>query len=72
MKREDIIQEYKLNRNLQVYIIKEDEYFVSYCPLLDISSYGKSIEEAEKSFLEALEICEEYLEEKFNKEMLEL
>jgi predicted RNase H-like HicB family nuclease len=46
--------------NLPVQVIKEGEYFVFYTSILELSSYGKTLEEGEKNFLESLDI---FLEE---------
>lgn len=35
---------------LDVLIINEEEYFVAYCPALELSSYGKSQSEAKAAF----------------------
>ena len=35
---------------LDVLIIKEEDYFVAYCPALELSSYGKSQSEAKAAF----------------------
>lgn len=42
--------------SIQVYIVKEGDYFVSYCPSLELSSFGDSPEEAKAGFEEALAI----------------
>jgi len=42
--------------DLSVSFEKEGDYFVAYCPALELSSYGKSEASAKKSFDEALEI----------------
>lgn len=36
--------------DIEVLILKEDDYFVAYCPSLELSAYAKSIEEAKHSF----------------------
>ncbi|MFQ6049781.1 MAG: type II toxin-antitoxin system HicB family antitoxin [Candidatus Paceibacterales bacterium] len=41
--------------NFTTQIWKEGKMYVSYCPELDISSCGKSVEEAKKNLLEAVE-----------------
>ena len=44
----------KCNFNLGVYIFKEGDVYISYCPALDISGYGKDEEEANNSFGEVM------------------
>ena len=39
-----------INVNIQVMFGKQDDYFVLYCPALELSSYGKTEEEAKKNF----------------------
>jgi len=46
--------------NVEVILFKEDDFWMSYCPALDISSYGKTQSGAKKWFGEVLEI---FLEE---------
>ena len=41
-------------------ITKEDEWYVSWCPELDIASQGKTVEEALENLKEAIEL---YLED---------
>ena len=41
---------------LNVGVIKEGDYFVAYCPALNISSYGKNENEAKKRFEEEVKI----------------
>ena len=40
----------KTKINVEVIIVKEDEYFVAYCPSLELSAYGDSKESALRSF----------------------
>lgn len=42
------------NFNLGVYIFKEGDFYISYCPALDISGYGLNEEEAKESFGEVM------------------
>ncbi len=42
--------------NVDVYIAEEEEQWVAYCPMLEVSSYGDSEEEAREMFEEAVEI----------------
>lgn len=44
----------KCNFNLGVYIFKDGDVYISYCPSLDISGYGKDEEEAKDSFGEVM------------------
>lgn len=48
---------------IRVDFIKEGEFVVAYCPSLNLSSFGKDIEEAQSSFEEALEIFVEETQE---------
>ncbi len=41
--------------NFTTQIWKEEKMYVSYCPELDVSSCGRTIEEARKNLLEAVE-----------------
>ncbi len=45
MKSED-----KVVVNVDVYITKEDKYYVAYSPALEISGYGTTIKKAKESF----------------------
>ena len=36
--------------NLDIFITKEDKYYVAYSPALEISGYGTTLERAKKSF----------------------
>lgn len=47
--------------NLQMYIFKEDESFIVYCPALDLSAYGDTEDNAKKAFEEILGINIEYM-----------
>ena len=49
-----------LQLQLEVSIFQEGDHFVSFCPALNLSSYGKTIEESRLAFHEALEIYIEY------------
>lgn len=42
--------------SVEVQLIKDGNYIVSYCPALELSSFGKDEEEAKKAFEEALVI----------------
>lgn len=45
-----------LDVEIEVLLVKEGDYWVSYAPSLKLSSYGDSKVEAKKGFSEALEI----------------
>lgn len=60
-----------LNINLPVSILREGKAFVAYSPALDLSTAGKSFDEALKRFDEAVQIFfEEMIEEKNMDEVL--
>lgn len=42
--------------SIEILLVQEGEYFVAYCPALELSSYGKTEQKARKAFDEALEI----------------
>jgi len=39
-----------INLELLIAIYKEEDYFVTYCPALELSGYGKTKEQAKSSF----------------------
>lgn len=41
---------------LDVLMLKEDDYYVAYCPSLDLSAYGKSVKQAQRSFEKNIDI----------------
>ena len=43
-------------QNLPVLFLKEDKMFVAYSPALDLSTCGKTFEEAKKNFGQAMDI----------------
>ena len=53
---------------VDVVILKEDEYFVAYCPALELSAYGKKEKEALASFKNEINI---FIEETAKKGTLE-
>lgn len=53
---------------VDVYLVTDGDYVVSYCPSLELSSYGHTATEARRAFSEALEI---FLEETTRKGTLE-
>jgi len=57
-----------LKVNLPLFIFKEGESFVAYTPVLDLSSSGKTPEQARKRFQEAVDI---FFEETLKKNTLE-
>ncbi len=60
MSNQIIHNQKELTVEVEVLIVKEDDYFVAYCPALELSSYGDSEEYAIKSFREEVNI---FLEE---------
>jgi predicted RNase H-like HicB family nuclease len=42
--------------NFKYVVYKENDYYVSQCLNIDISSFGKNIEEAVKNMVEAIEL----------------
>ena len=42
--------------DLEVFVYRDDDYFISYSPALDLSSFGKTKDEAEKLFYSALDL----------------
>lgn len=51
----------KINFNLPVIILKEGDAFIAYSPSIDISTVGKTFEEAQKRFEEIVNIFFEEL-----------
>jgi hypothetical protein len=45
-----------ISASVMVFVYKEEDIFVSYCPALELSSYGKSIKAAKTAFNEAMDI----------------
>lgn len=56
-----------LAKQFSAVIEKEDDWYVSHCPELDVASQGKSVEEALKNLKEAVEL---YLEDEDVKQKL--
>lgn len=54
----------KLQFSLPVSFLREDKYFIAYTPVLDLSTSGKSFEEAKKRFEEVVNVFFEELLEK--------
>lgn len=54
--------------SVPVFITKEGDSFVAYCPVLELSSYGDSIKDAKESFEDAIDI---FLQETSRKGTLE-
>jgi predicted RNase H-like HicB family nuclease len=66
---------HELKIDLEVFLLHDENgLFVSYCPALELSSYGENIEDAKKAFNEALEIFIEDTNQKgtFERVLLEL
>src|SRR3972149_303776 len=51
----------KFDVSLPVIILREGKYFIAHSPVLDLSTSGKSFEEAKKRFAEIVEIFFEEL-----------
>lgn len=56
-----------INIKLSLYLFKEEDTFIVYCPALDLSSYGES---EKKSLEEFGNICKTYIEYCANKKTL--
>ena len=75
MKNQVIVREEKnVKVSIDVFIKKQGENFIAYCPALEVSSYGATRKEAKAMFEEALQI---FIEETtamgtFEKVLLEL
>ena len=54
----------KIEGQIPVLYLKENDVFVAYSPVLDLSSCGSTFEEASKNFDEAVEILFSECEEK--------
>jgi len=50
-----------VNVNLGMYLFKEGESYIVYCPALDLSAYGDSEEQAKESFTDVFEITIKYM-----------
>lgn len=46
--------------NVDIYVFRERENYISYCPSLDICSSGKDFNDAVKNFYEAFELYAAY------------
>ena len=55
---------------VNVFILKEDDLFVAYCPALELSSYGETKDEAKESFKQAMHILIEDTQRKGTLEKL--
>ncbi|MBK7009468.1 MAG: hypothetical protein IPN73_15350 [Saprospiraceae bacterium] len=64
----------EINVNVDVLLFKEEEIWVSYCPALNLSSYGDDEEDAKQAFGEVLSIFIEETTKKrtLDKELLKL
>lgn len=49
--------------NVDIYVFREGENYISYCPSLDICSSGKDYIDAVKNFYEAFELYADYWKE---------
>ena len=54
----------KIIVNVTVTIFKEGDYLVAYCPALELSSYGRTVEAAKKAFSQAMDIFMEETEKR--------
>ncbi|MDH4128844.1 MAG: type II toxin-antitoxin system HicB family antitoxin [Spirochaetota bacterium] len=59
----------KASQNLKYIIYKEDEYYVSLCLNVEVSSFGDTKEEAIANLKEALEL---YFEDSNEKDLIEV
>jgi predicted RNase H-like HicB family nuclease len=59
---------HRVEAELEIILMKEEDTFVAYCPAIDVASYGKTEKDARKAFDESLEI---FIEETFRKGTLE-
>lgn len=50
----------KMTANLQLFMFKENDMFIVYCPAIDLSAYGRSGKEAESEFSEVFRIHMSY------------
>jgi hypothetical protein len=53
---------------VELAIVKEDDYYVAYCPALELSAYGNSIKKAKESFNKEVNI---FIEETHKRGTLE-
>jgi predicted RNase H-like HicB family nuclease len=60
--------------NVDIVIVKDGDYFIAYCPALQVSSYSHNEKEARSGFDEALQIFVEETEKKgsFEKVLLKM
>lgn len=59
-----VIKKAKLQFSLPLSILKEGKYFIAYSPALDLSTSGKTFEQAKERFNEVIKIFFEELLEK--------
>ena len=55
------VSRFNFNVSLPVIILREGRHFIAHSPVLDLSTSGKSFEEAKKRFVEIVEIFFEEL-----------
>lgn len=53
-----------MNRRLTAIIEREDDWFVALCPELDVTSQGRTVDEARTNLKEALELFFETADER--------
>ena len=58
----------KINLTVDLVFVKEDNYFVAYCPALELSAYADTLEKAKIAFDEEIKI---FLKETHNRGTLE-
>jgi len=54
-------KEKSVNVNLCMYLFKEEDSYIVYCPALDLSAYGDSEEQAKESFTDVFEMTIKYM-----------
>ncbi|MBS3946479.1 MAG: hypothetical protein KGZ42_13330 [Melioribacter sp.] len=59
-----LVKSSKIVLNLEVHLYKEDEYFVAFCPALNLSAYGDTKTKAKRAFETELNI---FIEESHKK-----
>lgn len=68
LKLEQKIKMEQIKLSVAVFLTKEGESYVAYCPALELSSYGDTIDDAKEGFEDALNI---FVEETHKKGTLE-
>jgi len=62
------------NVGLEVAVVKEDSFFTAFCPALDLSAYGNSVNESIEMFKDAVQVFIEDATRKknLNEQLLQL